>query len=44
VGGNYTFAWLGNNSIDQTMPIAGRIVGDYDAFAHIIGLYGSVKF
>jgi long-chain fatty acid transport protein len=44
VGGNYTFAWLGNNNIDQTMPIAGRIVGDYDAYAHIIGLYGSVKF
>jgi long-chain fatty acid transport protein len=44
VGGSYTFAWLGNNNIDQTMPLAGDIVGDYDAFTHIIGLYGSVKF
>jgi long-chain fatty acid transport protein len=44
VGGNYTFAWLGNNDISQTMPISGDMVGDYNAFAHIIGLYGSVKF
>ena len=44
VGANYTFAWLGNNDIDQTSPIAGRVAGDYDAFAHIFGLYGQVTF
>ncbi len=44
VGANYTFAWLGNNDIDQTRPISGRVAGDYDAYAHIFGLYGSVNF
>jgi long-chain fatty acid transport protein len=46
VGGSYTFAWLGNNNINQPTPtpVPGQVVGDYDAFAHIIGLYGSVKF
>ena len=44
VGGNYTFLWLGNNNIDETRAIAGRIVGDYDAFAHIFGVYASLKF
>ena len=44
VGGNYTFLWMGNNDIDQTRAGAGRIVGDYDAFAHIFGIYGSVSF
>ncbi len=44
VGGSYTFMWLGNNAIDQTRPISGRIAGDYDAFAHIFGFYGSLRF
>ncbi len=44
VGGSYTFMWLGNNALDQTRPISGRIAGDYDAFAHIFGLYGSLSF
>ena len=44
VGGNYTFGWLGNNDLDRTMPIAGRIVGDYDEYIHIFGLYASVNF
>ncbi len=44
VGGNYTFLWLGDNEIDQTMPLAGRIAGDYDSIAHIFGIYGSVRF
>ncbi len=44
VGANYTFLWLGNNEIDQTRAIAGRIVGDYNAFGHIFGIYGSVGF
>ena len=44
VGGSYTFLWLGNNEIDQTRAIAGRIVGDYNAFGHIFGIYGSVGF
>ena len=44
VGGNYTFLWLGNNDIDQTRPLTGRIAGDYNAFAHIFGVYGSLSF
>ncbi len=44
VGGSYTFAWLGNNELDQTRFLAGRIAGDYDSFIHVFGLYGSVKF
>ena len=44
VGGNYTFLWLGNNELDQTRPLSGRIAGDYDAHAHLIGLYGSATF
>ncbi len=43
-GGNYTFAWLGENKIDQSGPLNRRLVGDYEAFAHVIGLYGSYKF
>ena len=44
VGGNYTFLWLGDNEIDQTRPLPGRLAGEYDAFAHIFGLYGSLRF
>jgi len=44
VGANYTFAWLGENKIDQTRPPQRRIVGDYDSYAHIIGLYGALRF
>ena len=44
VGGSYTFLWLGNNALDQTRPISGRTAGDYDAFAHIFGFYGSLRF
>jgi long-chain fatty acid transport protein len=44
VGANYTFVWLGQNKIDQTRPLPRRIVGDYDSFLHVIGLYGSVWF
>ncbi|MHC5027562.1 MAG: OmpP1/FadL family transporter [Planctomycetota bacterium] len=44
IGANYTFAWLGENKIDQTRPITGRLVGDYDAAVHIIGLHASLKF
>jgi len=44
VGANYTFMWLGDNEIDQTRAFTGRIAGDYDAFAHIFGLYASLKF
>ncbi len=44
VGGSYTFLWMGDNNIDQTRPLSGRIVGDYDAVAHILGFYGSVSF
>ena len=44
VGANYTFLWLGDNDIDQTRPLSGRVAGDYDAYAHIFGLYGSVNF
>ena len=44
VGANYTFLWLGDNDIDQTRPLSGRVAGDYDAYAHIFGLYGAVNF
>ena len=44
VGGNYTFAWLGDNKIDQTRALVGRIAGDYDAYIHIFGLSGSFRF
>jgi len=44
VGGSYTFLWLGDNRVDQTRPGVGRIAGDYDAFAHLFGLYGSFSF
>lgn len=44
VGANYTFVSLGQNKIDQTRPLPRRIVGDYDSFLHVIGLYGSVWF
>ncbi len=44
VGANYTLAWLGENKIDQTLPPQRRMVGDYNAYAHIIGLYGALWF
>ena len=44
VGGSYTFMWLGKNELDQTRPISGRIAGDYDAFGHIFGFYGALRF
>ena len=44
VGLNYTYAWLGNNPIDQTRPINRRIAGDYDSSIHIIGIYGGLRF
>ncbi len=44
VGGSYTFLWMGDNNIDQTRPLSGRIAGDYDAAVHIFGIYGSVSF
>lgn len=44
VGGSYTFAWLGENKIDQTRLGAGRIVGDYSASVHMLGLYGNLSF
>ena len=44
VGGNYTFLWMGENKVDQTRPLSGRVAGDYDARAHIIGIYGSAAF
>jgi long-chain fatty acid transport protein len=44
LGANYTFLWLGDNKIDQTRPLAGRIQGDYDAFAHLIGIHASLTF
>ena len=43
-GANYTFAWLGNNDIDQSRLGIGRVSGDYDATAHVFGLYGRVSF
>ena len=44
VGFNYTYLWLGNNAIDGTAtPLTGRVVGDYDAAAHLFGLYGSLQ-
>ena len=44
VGANYTFVWLGSNDLDQTRPLSGRVAGDYDAFAHVFGIYGTLKF
>ncbi|MCP5518006.1 MAG: outer membrane protein transport protein [Verrucomicrobiales bacterium] len=44
IGANYTYLWLGENQIDQTRVLGARLAGDYDAFAHIIGAYGSVRF
>jgi len=44
IGADYTFLWLGNNKIDQTRPFAGRIVGEYDSYAHVFGLYGALWF
>jgi len=44
IGADYTFLWLGNNRIDQRRPFAGRIVGEYDAYANIFGVYGAVWF
>jgi long-chain fatty acid transport protein len=44
VGGSYTFAWLGENKIDQTRIGAGRILGDYSANVHMLGLYGNLSF
>jgi len=44
VGANYTFAWLGDNEIDQTLPPQRRIAGSYNAYAHIFGLYGALWF
>ncbi len=44
IGANYTFAWLGDNRIDQTQPITGRLAGDYDATLHLIGLYAQITF
>lgn len=44
VGANYTYLWLGENQIDQTRILGARLAGDYDAAAHIIGAYGSVRF
>ena len=44
VGFNYTYLWLGNNAVDdQATPLTGRVVGNYDAKAHIIGIYGSLR-
>ena len=44
VGADYTFVWLGENKIDQTRPLPGRIVGDYNASVHALGLYGALWF
>jgi long-chain fatty acid transport protein len=44
VGGSYTFLWLGDNRVDQTRPLVGRVSGSYDAFAHLFGIYGSFRF
>ena len=45
IGANYTFLWLGDNDIDDEFnPSTGRIDGDYDASAHMFGLYASVGF
>ncbi len=43
LGANYTFLWLGENKINQTRP-TGSVVGDYDAMAHLFGIYASVRF
>ena len=29
---------------NDSWPLAGRVVGDYDTPSHLIGLYGSWKF
>lgn len=46
VGVNYTYVDFGDNKIDAELnPTTGRLQGDYKtAEAHMIGLYGSVKF
>lgn len=44
VGANYTFLWMGNNKIDQSRPTPRRVVGDYDAYGHLIGFYGALWF
>jgi long-chain fatty acid transport protein len=45
VGGNYTYAWLGDNRIDTRLPgFGGRIQGDYDTGAHFLGIYASYRF
>ena len=45
VGGNYTFLWLGDNAVNvQLNPSTGRVVGDYDAYLHLSGVYASVRF
>ena len=43
-GLNLTYLWLGRNEIDaQATPLTGRVVGDYDAKAMIIGLHASLR-
>jgi long-chain fatty acid transport protein len=44
VGASYMFLYLGKNKIDQTRPLPGRVVGDYDAYGHVFGLYGALWF
>jgi len=45
IGGNYTFLDLGANTLDTTQLTAmSRVAGDYDAYAHVLGLYASVRF
>jgi len=44
LGANYTYLWLGNNDINQSIPTVGTIDGDYDTSAHIFGLYASMSF
>jgi long-chain fatty acid transport protein len=44
IGANYTFLWLGNNKIDQTRLLTRRIAGEYDATAHLFGIYGALMF
>lgn len=42
-GANYTLVGLGRNTLD-TSNAGGRVVGDYDAYVHILGIYGSLSF
>ena len=44
MGASYSFLDLGTNEIDQTQGLNRRVVGDYEAYSHLIAIYGSLTF